>query len=323
MRIRTLIMVSVFSMGQLFVTTPCFPGGTLDPLQVDWDKDGLCNNCEEWIFKTDHIKPDTDEDGILDGDEDHNGDGLTNLEEQNNIEGLRDAISNGNIEGVIKLLDYYPYIPAIEYYHQTALTIAVKYGSSEIVQILLQAGADVAARDEYGKTALMQAAWYAHTEIAYLLLKAGADVNAQDDYGSTALMKAAGYADLEAVKFLLHIGAEVDARDNHGETALMYTLTHEVLELSKIPSSTRESADRMMAVVIKELVAAGAAVDATDNNGETTLMKAVRYRDIALTAIVSALLEAGAEVNNTVINIAGGYGHTGIVDLLLKAYVKE
>ena len=54
------------------------------PLE-DTDGDGLPDECEEAIFGTDPLVVDSDEDGVLDGDEDHDDDGMTNVEEQNTI----------------------------------------------------------------------------------------------------------------------------------------------------------------------------------------------------------------------------------------------
>ena len=51
---------------------------------------------------------------------------------------------------------------------------AARGGHTEVVQILLRAGADVKGRDKNRRTALMWAAEYGHTEIVEMLKKAGA-----------------------------------------------------------------------------------------------------------------------------------------------------
>jgi hypothetical protein len=51
------------------------------PLQ-DTDGDGLPDECEESIFGTDPESADSDADGVLDGDENHDGGMMTNAEEQ-------------------------------------------------------------------------------------------------------------------------------------------------------------------------------------------------------------------------------------------------
>ena len=108
---------------------------------------------------------------------------------------------------------------------KTALMYAVFYLNTEIVKVLLQAGADVNRQDSvWEKTALMHAASLDKTEIVTevikLLLQAGADVNGQDSNGKTALMYAVFYLNAEVVKLLLNSGANVNARDNQYRTAL-------------------------------------------------------------------------------------------------------
>ncbi|MGI9548826.1 MAG: ankyrin repeat domain-containing protein, partial [Bdellovibrionales bacterium] len=110
------------------------------------------------------------------------------------------------------------------------------------------AGADANGQDyEWKRTALMYAASSNKTEIVKLLLQAGANVNGQDSDGRTALMYAASSDKLtyiitnekrkhesiefyissdktenktEIVKLLLQAGANVNARDNKYRTAL-------------------------------------------------------------------------------------------------------
>lgn len=56
----------------------------------------------------------------------------------------------------------------------TSLTLAARYGSTDIVQTLLAKGIDVNARDADGRTALMWAADQAQAESAQVLLAKGA-----------------------------------------------------------------------------------------------------------------------------------------------------
>jgi serine/threonine-protein phosphatase 6 regulatory ankyrin repeat subunit B len=55
-----------------------------------------------------------------------------------------------------------------------ALMMAAGYGQSDIVKLLLDAGADVNAQDVRGRTASMWAEKKGHTELVELLKKAGA-----------------------------------------------------------------------------------------------------------------------------------------------------
>lgn len=56
----------------------------------------------------------------------------------------------------------------------------IKQGNTEIVKLLLEAGADVNAKDIYGNTALMYSSEYGYTEIVKLLLEAGSEVDPND-----------------------------------------------------------------------------------------------------------------------------------------------
>ena len=83
-----------------------------------------------------------------------------------------------------------------------------------VLDSLLRAGADVHARDAQGKTPL----FYVQTPSAIAaLVEAGAGVDARDLSGKTPLF---GEASRERIEGLLAAGADVAARDSHGKTAL-------------------------------------------------------------------------------------------------------
>ena len=62
---------------------------------------------------------------------------------------------------------------------------------SDVIALLLEAGADVNARSGGGRVPLHSAAGSGSLEHVSLLLKAGADVNARDGVGNTLLHLAA------------------------------------------------------------------------------------------------------------------------------------
>ena len=62
----------------------------------------------------------------------------------------------------------------------TPLHLAAAIGSSEVAEVLLEAGADIGARDDNGATPLHRAAAEGDPGVVSLLLKAGADANARD-----------------------------------------------------------------------------------------------------------------------------------------------
>jgi ankyrin repeat protein len=81
---------------------------------------------------------------------------------------------------------------------------------------------DVNVRDEYGWTPLLWAAMNGHTDIVQVLLAAGANPNTRNKYGWTPLMWAAGQGYSEIVRSLIASGARLNAQDQNGWTALMW-----------------------------------------------------------------------------------------------------
>ncbi|MCL1857486.1 MAG: ankyrin repeat domain-containing protein, partial [Kiritimatiellaeota bacterium] len=145
---------------------------------------------------------------------------------------------------------------------------------------------------ERGYTHLMCAAELGYDDVVADLIAAGVDVNESNRYGQTALENATiqGHADI--AKALLAAGARV--------TSLW----------SAIHGGNAE--------IVKALLAAGAKVDST------TLEYAARYGSIDI-AIITALLEAGADVNakdssgDTALYSAVTWGSIEAVEVLLAA----
>ena len=77
------------------------------------------------------------------------------------------------------------------------------------IRSCIAAGAEVNVKDNHDWTALMYAAYYGNTEIIKLLLSAGADVNTENNYNDwTALMLAKKNGHSEIVKLLIDSGAK-------------------------------------------------------------------------------------------------------------------
>ena len=98
--------------------------------------------------------------------------------------------------------------------------------NTEVIKILLKAGADVNEKNNHGLTALMIAALNNQkTEIVKTLINAGAKSNAKKTHAwipfTSAVFKNKN-KNTEAVKILLKAGADVNAMDKQGMTALDY-----------------------------------------------------------------------------------------------------
>jgi ankyrin repeat protein len=197
-------------------------------------------------------------------------------------------------------------------YGQTALMIAVGFGSVDAMKILIDGGADVNETSQAGVTALH---WCAgEIKKVRLLLEHGADVHARSQMGRTPLLVAA-YTNgaSETVKLLLSKGADVNAADTFGTTPLI------------------AAANVNDAASVKLLIAHGAKVDAHANVGAaaTALMGAAHNGNLELVRI---LLGRNAPVNAssrmvgvvqlgsaTALHFAALSGNTDVVKALLDA----
>jgi ribosomal protein S18 acetylase RimI-like enzyme len=113
---------------------------------------------------------------------------------------------------------------------------AAREGYTELVKLLLDAGADIEAKDKYGYTALIRAASNGYTEVVKLLLDAGADIEAKKENGDTALIRAASNGHTEVVKLLKQYGA-IDPRKQqifNERTKLMQAKTPDLKEFYKL-----------------------------------------------------------------------------------------
>jgi len=175
--------------------------------------------------------------------------------------------------------------------------------ASEIMSLLLSSGAEVNLGGQWGHTALMEANTAAKVR---LLVAHQAQVNAKDQEGQTALMHAVDRGDVEVVEALLETGADAAVRDAKGATALL----HAFLEPQRLEAG-------------RVLLRAGVGeVNATNENGETALMRAASLGEIEL---VRSLLARGADVNlvdvlgNSAAVFAYEKDQTAIQELLSKS----
>jgi ankyrin repeat protein len=102
------------------------------------------------------------------------------------------------------------------------LVMAAYLGHTEIVKLLLDAGADVAAVDPGMKaTALHAAAYAGRTEAARLLIEHGIDIDKQGPKnGYTALHDAIWENNVETARVIIAAGADLTLRSHSGETPL-------------------------------------------------------------------------------------------------------
>lgn len=110
------------------------------------------------------------------------------------------------------------------------LHYASTYGTSDMIEILIENGADVMAADKNGMTPMHSAGT---SENSLVLLKAGVDVMLRDDNGATPLHYAALGNNPSLVETLLSFGANATAQTNDGKTPWTNARKHSGLSGTK------------------------------------------------------------------------------------------
>ena len=182
----------------------------------------------------------------------------------------------------------------------TRLMYCAKYGHIERLKWLLSRGADPNIQDILGDTALYLASLEGNLEIVVTLLAAGANTNlARMTDGYTPLMGAATWGHVEVVKELITHGAALEAQRNDIPEE---TIAEKLYDYTNPTWSSIDGATALLlacnmghTAVVKELIAAGANVDAkTTADGMTCLMWAAAH---GYTDIVIELLKKTTTVN--------------------------
>ena len=193
----------------------------------------------------------------------------------------------------------------------TALHWAVRVDSSELVQLLLRAGADVTVANRYGVTPMSLAAVNGNAVVLETLLDAGADPNTALPEGETVLMTAARTGDVEALKVLVSRGADVNAHERWlGETAVMWAAVE-----------NHPAVIRLLAEVGANLNAVSAALDYGRKVGGQTTLPVGGFTALMFAAreganeSVRALTELGADPN-----VTDPEGATALVLAIINAH---
>jgi uncharacterized protein len=210
-----------------------------------------------------------------------------------------------------------------------ALETAVDKGYTEIVELLLDAGADPNWNNQNpGLCAIQKACEKGHTDIVRLLINAGAAVKFET--GFRLLVDAAEKSQPEIIQLLIDAGCNVNTRNYQSDTPLtaacrraqvgiVQTLIAAKANVNKVgmhdmaPLVTVFLAPRMnealaghglakaesdvpksITQIVNALAAAGADVNVYDVMGKTALMLAIEQRNFDA---AQALIGAGANVN--------------------------
>lgn len=148
----------------------------------------------------------------------------------------------------------------------SALHLAAEFGDIKIVQELLsRPGTFVNSRDVSGRTPLHYAVLQEDPHVVRALIAARTIIDAQDIDGATPLHDAAAYGTQGILQALIQSipPAALDKTDNRGRTPLLVAL---------------ENGNRY---AVSLLLALGAQINATDNEGTSALEYAIGYPDKA------------------------------------------
>ncbi|MEW6751029.1 MAG: ankyrin repeat domain-containing protein [Candidatus Latescibacterota bacterium] len=133
---------------------------------------------------------------------------------------LMDAVRANEVKRVRELIAQGADVDERDAGGDAPLVIAAYEGYTEIVRLLLEAGADVAAVDPgMQATALHAAAYAGRTEAARLLVEHHVDVDKQGPVnGYTALHDAIWQGHVETARAIISSGANLNLRAHDGQT---------------------------------------------------------------------------------------------------------
>ncbi|HLG59074.1 MAG TPA: ankyrin repeat domain-containing protein [Vicinamibacterales bacterium] len=227
---------------------------------------------------------------------------------------------------------------------RTALMFAANYGQTEIIRLLVKAGANVRARpnSEPRFSALLAAASNGHVDAVRVLLELGADINDSDDDGQTALMLASAKGHSSVVRELVTRGVDVNTTGRGGINAIAVAVVEgqaEVVDLLlddrvKLNVRAGQFGNTPLALAIslgrtqiaQKLLAAGADPNLSASRGLTPLMIATMRSNLEL---VQTLIDKGADINArnvdgaTAIQLAAQQTDKRIVEKLRQAGARE
>ena len=133
---------------------------------------------------------------------------------------LLEAAVSGSANRVLSVLQEGADLRAQNHAGKTALHLAIQYQQSEVVQILIRAGASGALRDSRSHTPVHFAAIYCQSEVIAQLFRRSPklDINTRNGSGKTAIILAAEHGCAKAFLTLLQIGGDaidLDAVDEN------------------------------------------------------------------------------------------------------------
>ena len=198
------------------------------------------------------------------------------------------------------------------------LWAAINAQDATALRTAINEGADPNQPNDEGRVPLYRALVLQNQMLVDTLLGLGANANANDHRGDPLLITAMSVGSRSAALSLIKAGANPNARDTTGKSVLSYAVYLKQADIIaalvakgadlNAPSEAGDGGNRappiFMAIksgdlaIVQQLVAAGANVNALDQQGSTPLHRAVLARPAEFAVpLVTTLLRAGADPN--------------------------
>ncbi|CAG7991609.1 unnamed protein product [Penicillium olsonii] len=174
-------------------------------------------------------------------------------------------------------------LEALSHFSETALQIACKEGSSDVLRYLVESGADLGKRTPEGRTLLHLAAHKGNLEAIEPLLEKGVDMESRDNEGFTPFHSACYNGHLEVARLLLDHGANIEAKSHKRHTPLLMAILWE--------TTVFVGADSMPVGITSFLLERGANPNEPNDSGIAPIHIAVSKGD----ALCKLLLQHGAD----------------------------
>lgn len=204
-----------------------------------------------------------------------------------------DSVAIGNISDLKKVLKESD-VNAVNVSNENLLHIAAAHGHTEIIDYLISKGAKLDVKDKKGRTPLHRAAEKGHVNAVKVLLQAGANMYSLDQEGKTPLHLASQNQHTDVLRSIL----KKEARRHKNQ--------HNFLHMAAL----KDDSD-----LVDMLLKNGALVDAEDEKGHTALGYAVSQ---GFEKTVKVLLEAGANTDSGIIDVAFNTNNQSLFRLLLE-----
>ncbi len=258
-----------------------------------------------------------------------------------NMSELLNAVEAGNVREVKRLIKSGAHVNETSFvknvWYATALHIAALSGSLEMVKYLVEHGAEINYKKTFDQTALHMAAKSGSLKIFKYLVEHGADIKCKNSLDENALYVAASSGSLEIVKYLVEHGADINCKNSYYQTALHNAVRSGSMEIVKY--LVEHSADNNSGFlddenalylaassgsleIVKYLVEHGAKVTRENCRGRDTILWWACFKGNHV--IVDYLLQRGAiedlntQVEDSPLSVACRWGHTAVVQTLLK-----